>query len=253
MATSLVWPVERSALPTVDTTDADAVRLLQAAVDTAVGVLWALTGRRYGAQRLLARPCPRVQDTVNDYGVGGHVGHFTPVLLSGQWLNVACGGGCQSDGPGAVRLPGPVLRVERVDVEGVAIDPSSWRVEGDRLLRVNGHAWPSQDLQRPYGEPGTWGVWYLRGVEAPVGAASMVASLAGELYNAVNNPAKCRLPKGWTSVQRQGVTVRRVDPAQLLAAGRTGLPDVDLWIKTLNPAGLATSARVASPDTLGGR
>lgn len=252
MARSLAWPVERTLLPTVDATDTGAVQRLQAAVDTAVGVLWALTGRQYGVQRLLARPCPRVQDWENEYGHYS-IRPYTPVLNGGQWTNVGCDSGCQSDGLGAVRLPGPVYQVERVDVEGVAIDPSSYRVEGDRVLRVGGHEWPRQQLQRPLGEPGTWGVWYLRGRAAPTGAASMVASLAGELYNAVENPAKCRLPKGWTTVQRQGVTVQRVDPAQLLAAGRTGLPDVDLWIKTLNPAGLHAPARVASPDTLGGR
>lgn len=254
MSDSLVWPVDASLLPVLPEGDVVARQRLQAAIDTAVMVLWRLTGMHYGMQRLVARPCPRVQDTVNDYGLLGS-GHVTPVLSGGTWFNVGCAGGCQSDGPGSVHLPGPVYLVESVGVGSgdEVIHPSSYYVEGDRLIRAHGEAWPTQDLQRPLGEPGTWRVTYLRGVGAPAGAGAIVASLAGELYKAVVDPGKCRLPKGWQTVQRQGITVQRMDASELLNAGRTGLPDVDLWVKALNPKGIMRPATVGSVDTLGGR
>ena len=245
----LVWPVDLDLLPDVEGGKERA--RLQDAVDTAVMVLWRLTGAQFGLQRVLARPCPRVQDTHNMYtsGAGGAV----PVLYAGKWYNQPCpGGNCQEDGMGSVYLPGPVHSIEKVVVEGDTIDPSSWAHEGNYLKRTGGHTWPGQVLSRPLGEPGTWWVVYLRGRNAPPGAGARVAALATEFYKSINGEA-CRLPKQWTQVQRQGVSIQKLSPQELLEAGGTGLPEVDTWVNAINPHGLVKKATVASVDTLGGR
>lgn len=242
------WPVAADLLP--PTTTPDNVTRMQTAIDTATYILFVKTGAQYGLNRVIARPCPFVQDTTNDYT--GHHRHITPVLYGGQWHNVACGGGCQSDGPGSIRLPGPVHLVEAVTVDGITIDPDGYSVEGDRIRRAGGRAWPDQNLQRPLGEPGTWSVLYLQGIAPPAGADAMVATLAGELYNAATG-GKCRLPNQWQTVQRQGVTVTRMQPSELIELGLTGLPEVDMWVSSLNPNRITRPARVASVDTLGGR
>lgn len=241
MSDVMTWPVDIGLLPEVNT-DEEKARLQQA-IDSAVLVLWRLTGSQFSIHRLLARPCPRNQD--------GDMAGFTPVLYEGRWFNVACNT-CQSDGPGAIHLPGPVAAIERVEVEGVTIASESYALENDRLIRAGGRSWPSQNLQRELGSPGTWGVIYLRGVQPPAGAAASVSTLATEFYQAASG-GKCRLPKAWQTVQRQGVTITRMDPTDLLAAGKTGLPEVDLWVRAINPHGIARGARVASPDTIGGR
>lgn len=251
MAT-LEWPVAEGLLPTVETEE-ERARLAEA-LDAAVATLWALTGRRYAVRRVVARPCPRVQDTYDTYSTGAGV-LTTPVLVGGRWRNVACNGGsCQSDGPGSVLLPGPVVRVEEVTVGSDVIDSSSYSLEGDRLRRTNGGEWPSQDLARPLGEEGTWSVTYLRGEDPPPGASSSVAALASEYYNAVARPEACRLPKNWQSVSRQGVQIQRISPRDLAEMGMTGLPEVDLWVRSVNPHGLAAArASVASVDSIGGK
>lgn len=38
------------------------------------------------------------------------------------------------------------------------------------------------------------------------------------------------------------------DLAEIYADGRTGIPGVDLWIRSVNPYGLASPSRVLSPD-----
>ena len=249
--TTLAWPVEEDRLPTVETQE-ERARLADA-LDAAVATLWALTGRRYAIRRVVARPSPRIQDTEDAYTLGTYSPIMVPVLDGGRWRNVACAGGLhQSDGPGSVLLPGPVVRVESVRVGDDVIDASSYALEGDRLRRTVG-VWPSQDLSLPLPLEGTWSVTYLRGLEPPPGAAGSVAALAIEFYNAVARPEECRLPRNWQSVSRQGVSIQRIDPRDLAEMGMTGLPEVDLWVRAINPHGLAHArASVASVDTLGG-
>lgn len=248
MSVNCEWPVDRTCLPQPpedpEARAAHTVRL-QAAVDTAVQVLWAFTGRQFGCQTLVARPCPRWDDPVwDDYDP------TVAVLHDGRWLNVGCGG-CKADGPTQVALPGPVASVLEVEIDGVLIDPAGYRIEGDRLYRVGGHEWPAQDLTRPLGEPGTWGVRYRRGVEPPAGAAVVVGQLALEFWNVCEPGKACRLPKRWQTVSRQGVTVTKADPTDILASGRTGLAEIDTWIVAHNPAGLDRPARVVSADSRG--
>lgn len=254
MNVSCEWPVSVDCLPSFESGDPDreakAARL-QDAVDTAVQVLWALTGRQFGCQTLVARPCPGWDDPRwEDYQAAGGSG-FMPVLYGGQWSNVYCGSGCLADGPSIVTLPGPVAGVDGVDVDGDEIDPDGWRIEGDRLYRAGGRSWPSQDLSKPLGEPGTWGVRYRRGVEPPAGAGIVVGQLALEFWNVCEPGVACRLPRRWQTVTRQGMTISKADPTDILASGRTGLAEIDTWIVAHNPNGLDRPSTVSSPDRRG--
>lgn len=251
MNDSCVWPVDWSCLPQDLTADEDR-ELLREQVDTAVAILWALSGRQFGCQRLTVRPCPGWRDGEDAYLSAGlpSVG-FAPVLFNGAWRNVSCGGGrCRADGPSVVRLPGPAHKVESVVISGDVLDPAGYRLEGSTLYRAGGLAWPGQDLSRPLPEPGTWSVNYLRGTPPPAGAARHVATLAAELWAACKGD-KCRLPKRWQSVTRQGVTIQRMDPQALLKSKWTGLPEVDMWLQAHNPNGLDQPTVIASHDTIG--
>lgn len=253
MNASCEWPVDRTCLPSFEDDSplqqaANHARL-QEAVDTAVGVLWALTGRRFGCQRLTARPCPGWDDPAHDdYGGPG----FVAVLFDGRWSNVGCGdSSCRADGPSVVVLPGPVAGVDAVEIDGVVIDPTGYRLEGNRLYRNGGGSWPSQNMNRPLGDPGTWGVRYRRGVNPPAGAGTVVGQLALEFWNVCEPGKSCRLPKRWQTISRQGVTVTKADPTDILASGRTGLAEIDTWIVAHNPHGLDRPATVMSPDSRG--
>lgn len=245
------WPVARECLPEIDSDDApEDVLKLQAAVDTAVMVLWSLTGRAYAVEQVIARPCPRLNDLTSYDTRGVTVTGFIPLLIDGGWQNVdGCSAGCTVDGRGVVTLPGPVVSIDSVTVDGTEIAAESYHLEGNYLYRTAGGAWPAQDMTLPTGTPGTWSVKYQRGVAPPPGAALAVGQLAKEFWNICSGSTKaCRLPKRWQTIQRQGVTITRADPTDILAQGYTGLPEVDMWVKALNPHQLTQPARVQTPD-----
>jgi hypothetical protein len=226
------------------------VAQLQAAIDTAVHVLWSFTGRQFGCCPITVRPCPRDHDR-------GYLGWLPgdawfPDLDSGVWRNIGCGCGplCRTGGPGVVHLPGPVCSITSVTIDGAVIDSGLYVLEGDRLYATSGR-WPDQDLSRPAGSPGTWTVEYLQGREPPAGADQMVGTLALEFWNLCKGQ-KCRLPRGTESVSRQGVSMKIADPTALFQNMQTGIPEVDLWIAAVNPNRLSVPPAVISPDYPGG-
>lgn len=243
------WPIDRGclpALPTVPVLPDDPTEQEQAAHDTAqaaydaalerrnraedlaVHVLWALSGRQFGAYEVTVRP-----------GLSG--GGFVWSRMSGHWGEVPCGcppGVCRVSDARVVHLPGPVHPDGDdtpivVTVAGVALPDGQYTVEGDRLFRVGG-VWPRQDLGRPLGDPGTWSVTYHQGVAAPDVVAPLVGALAREFLAACDEPSECRLPSTLTQLSRQGVT-HVFDPARILSAGFTGLTEVDRWLAAVNP------------------
>lgn len=234
------WPVDDTCRPE-GSDDADWAE----AARTAVAVLWALTGRRFGVCPVEARPCPPGSRTAPVPPAPGP--GWAPLLHDGTMRNVptCVTPGC--DRAGGILLPGPVHTILAVTVDGEEVDPATITRRGDVIHRHGGRPWPAQDLTRPSGEPGTWSVRYLRGTPPPAGAAGAAGALAREFHAACHG-GRCRLPRRTEQVQRQGVTVTMVNPEEIYAAGATGLTEVDLWIQAHNPHRLQQPARAWSPD-----
>lgn len=229
------WPVDDTCLPDPGE-DPIAVNKLGAAVALAQEVLWALSGRQYGACTVVARPC-------KDNSCGSR----TSLWTGGSWMGAGCscvGPACNANGPGVVHLPGPVNKVLEVSINGEAMDPDLFVTEGDYLYRKDSMAWPSQDLGRALGSSGTWGVTYLRGYAVPEGVGAFVAQLATEFYAACTSGGKCKLPRRVKTISRQGVTYDMADPTDIYATGKTGLPAVDMWLASVNPNALMSAPRV---------
>lgn len=215
---------------------------LEAAENLAVSVLWALSGRQFGVCPVIERPCPYTPryDTW-----GWDPSGWTAVWDGANWRNVACGCGprCSWRARSVVHLSAhrgqPVHAVTEVVIGGVLLDPSEYRLEGALLYRVGGD-WPTQNLTVPLDEPGSWSVTYTRGVPPPAGTATLVGLLAKEFLAACNG-GKCRLPRRVRSVTRQGVTYDMVDPTDIYETGKTGIPEIDLWLSSVNPARLITA------------
>lgn len=222
------WPVEWG--PNPRPSDHETLRYVE---DLAVAALRGLTLGRVGGQVVTVMPC----------GACAHRRHeWYPHWHGGQFVNVCgCADSCACSPVPSVTLEPPVGRVEAVVVNGVALDPSVYRVEdGYRLVRTDTLPWPSCASE-------DFTVTYLAGHPVDALAARAAGVLASEFAKAVSGDSRgCRLPSGVVQVSRQGITM---DVAQgLFPDGLTGLTEVDVWLRSINPYGLRTAPTVWSPD-----
>lgn len=224
----------------------------------AVFVLWALTGRQFGRCPVTIRPC-RKQCAPNTGGWAGS--SWVPVRSDGAWTNVRCGCAshpCSCTSICEVQLPGWLPEPVRVHIDGEELSPDAYRVDNGRwLVRQDGDCWPNcQDLSLPDGEPGTWSVTLLTGMPVPPEGQWAAGQLACELVKACDSGpgGECRLPSGIQELHRQGVDIVFQDVQRVTNGGRlTGLPEVDLWIRAVNPHGVTRRAAVYSPELNLGR
>lgn len=141
--------------------------------------------------------------------------------------------------PIAVQLPHG--RIDPASVE-VTIDGNpfaAWRVSrAGWLERMDGRSWNVCD--------DVTSIAYEYGEAPPEGGVRAVIALAAELVQA-DQPG-CRLPSRVTSISRQGVSYEVFNTGELFPNGRTGLPEIDLWLVSVNPHGRPGRATVWSPD-----
>lgn len=224
--------------------------MAQACVDQAGEVLYALSGRQFGACEVKARPCR--QACCDPCGRGGSGYRWTPILQGGQWTNVSCTGckdSCSCTTVCEVLLPGPIQEVTQVMLDGVVVPADQYRVDNhSSLIRLGGDCWPTcQDMNLEPSEVGTWEVTYVKGRPLPVAGQLALAALACELCAACIGDKSC-LPERVTTIVRQGLTMALLDPMEFLSQGRTGIYAVDLWLSTVNPKGRPRRAGIFSPD-----
>jgi hypothetical protein len=235
------WPIDESCFPALpeessgdDPVYDAAVLSLESAKALAVEVLWALSGRQFCLQEMVVRPCLDNLGTAQRLRYESAYELFSWYDQGWRLVNCGCANGCVASGPGMVHLDGPVNSVQEVWIAGELLDESEYVLEGDILYRTGASWWPSQDMSRPAGEPGTWEVTYLRGFEPPAGTAKLAGLLTAEFYQACTG-GKCRLPRSVSEVSRQGVTHRVVNPSDIYSTGKTGIPEIDLWLAAVNP------------------
>lgn len=180
------------------------------------------------------------------------------------WGFEGCGAGdtCGCGSLSRALLQGyPVNEIIEVKIDGITIDGTEYRLDDYRwLTRMadaagNAQFWPScQRLDLNDDQPGTWSVTYLFGQSPPLLGVSAAAQLACEIYRACSDSdgiGACALPSGVTKITRQGVTIERspfVTWAFAKGQWGTGLPLVDMFLSTYNPAGLRRRPSVWSPD-----
>lgn len=228
-------------------------------VSIATQLLFRLSGRRYGAScPVVTRPCRRA--CLESYPLAvrwGAVGQWVPYIdAAGAWRNASvcgCSSDCSCGQLCEVRLEAPVHDIVEVRVDGKVLPAGAYRVDAPALLvRTDGGCWPRcQDMAAPPDAEGTFAVTYRLGVQLDEAAIAAHSELVCHLLKGCGGSGSgcgCRLPANATRVARQGVTVEMADLAQVHAEGRTGLPTVDLWLRTVNPNRLTGPSRVFSPD-----
>lgn len=221
-----------------------------AAISAATVVLWAATGRRYGTCTLTVRPCGRDRCDQGAGNWGWFNGIWTPFVFDGQWFNCGCWDVCRCGPSDRVYLPGPVQSVTQVTVDGVVVDPATYRVDDLRyLVRTgSGNSWPwHQDFDVDSGV-GTFFVTYLRGIPVPSYLLAAAGTYACQWAKMCRNEP-CQIPTRVVTLTRQGTTFDGVDIDSLLDRGLTGVTSVDQIISSLNPYGLKAPMRILSPDS----
>lgn len=228
-ASALEWPIIAGKCG-ADGPDGITPDQWAAAKDGAVAWLWALSGRQFGTWDVVFRP-----------------EWTTPVPQSTRCCTAlpALNGGIKQ--AAMTPLPGPAKSVTEVLVDGVVLASSKYLLERDLLVRTDGLLWqPYQDTTKVATQAGTWQITYVRGKDVP--AAGLVAAgvLACELAAAMLGDGSCRLPFNVQSVARNGVTIS-MDATQV-QLGMTRLPEIDSWIRVVNPSLRRSNPTVWSPD-----
>lgn len=199
----------------VDADQAD----IDAAVARAISDIYVSTCRRWpGCCRVEVRPCPPRCSCM--CGRCDHCGEYVTADLWDAFCTDRVG------------------QVVAVNVDGVAVPASAWRVDADsntwrgRWLVLQSSTawradarlcWPDQDRQLPNGDPGTWSIVADIGGDPPADVLAAAADLACEYLKACKQPDACNLHDGIQSIVRRGVTINFAD----LAEGNTGLPSLD--------------------------
>lgn len=224
-------------------------------LDMASGLLFQLDGYRYpGVCERTVRPCarPHGRRAMDDAVPAPSGWRWHP-----SWGSCACSGSCGCAGRRSVELGAfPIVDVAEVVVDGAVVDPALYRVDNRRwLTRLDNPdgtnpGWPTrQDLGQPDTAEGTWSVTFAWGREPPAAGVHAAAVLACELAMACD-PAlqgQCRLPKTVTSVTREGITMV-LSPSDFIDAnGKTGIWEVDMFLRADNPGRLRRNSTVWTP------
>lgn len=210
-------------------------------------VLYDVTGRRWpGLCSTTVRPCAaRRHHDVSQWWPGDARGSIGTCSC-----NRARSCGCQS--LSELRLADNVVSVDEVLVDGEVVPAPEYGLVDHRYLvgyvKADGtrRSWPCcQRLDLPDTAEGTWSVSFTHGGMPPIGGTLAAASLAQELAKSGVAGSGCRLPKRVTQVVRQNVSVAILDPLTLFQEGRTGLPEVDLWVASVNRGAKERRARLS--------
>lgn len=232
---NLVWPIADVVdCPALDQTPQQDI-FRQAAID----YLFRVTNQQFGTYTETIRPCrDMVQERID-------------AVWSWSWNNViledgsvfgldhGCTGDCACtvDTAHSLWLPGPVVSVDKVMLDGSQFPSSKYDLFGELgnvLVRTDGEDWPAtQDLLRPVSEPNTFQVTYTRGTSVPEGGQLAAAYLACEFAKAYKQDNTCQLPRRVQTISRQGVTVGFVDTFEGLGNGKTGIWVIDAWVASV--------------------
>lgn len=236
--------------------------------------LWAMTGRRLGPScPFTVRPCRK--SCADAYGISRFLnqGQYNGLQATGGWIPyLGADGqfrnaslcGCVRDchcGPELceVDLPGPVYDIVEVRIDGLVVDSGTYVVsDGRYLTRVNSGlandeplCWPScQDMTLTDAHENTFAVTYRTGVNLSGMATMAVTELTAHLIRGCNGGCGCGAgtTQNLQRLTRQGVELEFADASQVFQDGRTGIDHVDMFIRSMNPSGLANPLRVLSPD-----
>jgi len=217
------------------------------AIQVASNLLWAMSGRKYTGETIVTE---RYTCTLRNNRMGPSDRTNSPVLFGGDVYNIPSGdydeySELTSDGlsPDArIRLRGrPVTKIISMrNKNGVVLDPSSYYLVDHSTIHIKaGTPWTPCNVE----------ITYQYGVPVPVAGRMAARKLAIEFARLWSGDEMCELPQRVTSVSRQGVSYTILDNQEFIDELRTGLYEIDLFLKTANPDNARRRSKVFSVDT----
>lgn len=213
------------------------------AVQAASEILYQLTAQRFSLCQVVLRPCRQSCYGNFPWYTWWEYGTYPqPYWWNGTWYNLACGScpsnSCSCPGLDETILPGPVVSVTEVKLDGVAlVAGTDYRVDDYRkLVRLGGQLWPfCQNMNLADTEVGTWSATVVYGEAVPIIGRVAVGEFALELVKYIMCADDCAIPRGTVDISRQGVSMTIANMADLFNTGFIQLRMCDLFIKTANP------------------
>lgn len=259
MAPKCAWTVNTACCPDWDTFS-PAVQ--DTATTLATHLLDRLTGFQFAQCPVTVRPCSQPCPGFGGYltwpvgqpsSSGSGAPWMIPFVDSGVWRNCGCTGGCTCRATCELAIGVPTVSISEVTIDGIELDPSAYRLDqterGPVLVRLDGDCWPEcQDMNVASNAVGAFTVTYVPGRPLPADGPIIAGMLACQFAKACMGGGDCALPSQLQSLTREGVELQLIDPATLPEAVLTGVPEVDRWVRSVNPANLRQRPRVFSPD-----
>jgi hypothetical protein len=216
------------------------------AAKSASNILWALSGRKYSG---ITTVTERYACASRTYRYGPSSRNNVADIISGEIHNIPSSDldffdDMTSDGVSPstrLRLRGrPVQRIHTIrDRSGNVIDSSNYYlVDGSTVQASPGVAWTPCDVE----------VTYTYGIDPPTIGKMAARTLAKEFAKGWAGNDDCALPQRVTSISRQGVSYTLLDQQDFLDELRTGIYEIDLFLRTVNPDKARARARVFTPD-----
>ncbi|WJZ48519.1 head-to-tail adaptor [Actinomycetia phage DSL-LC01] len=216
------------------------------AAKSASNILWALSGRKYSG---ITTVTERYACASRTYRYGPSSRNNVADIIDGEIHNIPSSDldffdDMTSDGVSPstrLRLRGrPVQRIHTIrNRSGEVIDSSKYYlVDGSTIQAAPGVSWTPCDVE----------VTYTYGIEPPTMGKMAARTLARELAKGWAGDDDCMLPQRVTSISRQGVSYTLLDQQDFLDEMRTGIYEIDLFLRSVNPDRARAKARVFTPD-----
>ena len=216
------------------------------AIRVASYLLWAMSGRKYTGETTVTE---RYTCVLRNNRMGPSIKTTSPILFGGDVYNIPSGdydeySELTSDGmspESRIKLRGrPVTKVHAIRNRlGEILDPSSYYLVDHSTLHIKpGTPWTPCNTE----------VTYSYGTPVPIAGKMAARKLAMEFARLWSGDELCELPQRVTSVSRQGVSYTILDNQEFIDELRTGLYEIDLFLKVANPDNARRKSKVFSPD-----
>jgi hypothetical protein len=240
------------------------------AIACATDLLYVLSGRQFRRGRSVVRPVSiqgayAYQSFLYPYSSMSGYGDAWGFAAGWSWSAIGMGWWQNGQDTSEVLLQGPVLRINNVLVNGKSLggwppsNPNFTLYDRRRLVitigttGANVGGWPwNQQLGLPVTSPGTWQIDYEWGRNPPAAGKMAAILLATDIALALSGNNES-IPPRVISMAQQGLNVQVGDALNYIREELTGLPYVDMFLKSYNPAGLRRRSVFLGPNSVQGR